>query len=268
MPLGASLASVSTAPAVAAEDPPLAVSSGWCRRCAQIHSLPSFPALAAGRALMDQLRGQQRLDFTLPLAMADPRCRTDELFGPGGGKMFGVLCCRDPQGRPVVLRAFSGQYNGCWQVEGWVGPLFDVAIFDQLIRQPEQEIKRLGREIAGHPLATEERRRLQHQRRALSQALMRHIHGLYRLNNFRGETASLAHAFIGTGAPPAGTGDCCGPKLLRHAATHGLVPEGLAEFYWGRANGSATRAHGRFYPACAPKCQTILGFLLCGLGPG
>ena len=262
------LASVSAVPAATGEDPPPAASSGWCRRCAQVHSLPSASALAAGRALMDQLRGQQRLDFTVPLAMADPRCSTDELFGLAGGKMFGVLCCRDPQGRPVVLRAFSGQYNGCWQVEGWVGPLFDSAAFDQLIRCPEEEIKRLGREIAGLSPGSEDRHRRQHQRRALSQDLMRQIHGLYRLNNFRGETATLANAFIGKGAPPAGTGDCCGPKLLHHAATHGLVPEGLAEFYWGRTNGSATREHGRFYPACAPKCQTILGFLLCGLEPG
>jgi len=268
MSLNFPLSSVAASPVALGADPPPAASSGWCRCCAQVHSLPSVQALAAGRALMDQLRGQQRLDFTVPLAKADPRCRTDELFGQAGGKMFGVLCCRDPQGRPVVLRAFSGQYNGRWQVEGWVGPLFDSAVFDQLIRQPEEEIKRLGREIAGLSAGSEERHRRQRQRRALSQNLMRQIHGLYRLKNFRGETTSLVAAFIGNGAPPAGTGDCCGPKLLHHAASHGLVPESLAEFYWGRANGSATRAHGRFYPACAPKCQMILGFLLCGLEPG
>lgn len=264
LPLGAPLALASAAPAEALFS---VARGGWCRRCARVHSLPSAPALPACRALMAQLQGQQRIDYTVPLAMADPRWSTDELFGPAGGKMFGVLCCRDPEGRPVVLRAFSGQYNGYWQVEGWVGPLFGPAVFDELIRDPEQEIKRLGREIAGLSPGGE-RLRLQRQRRALSQNLMRQIHGLYRLNNFRGETATLGHAFIGKGAPPAGTGDCCGPKLLHHAASHGLVPEGLAEFYWGRANGSATREHGRFYPACAPKCQTILGFLLCGLEPG
>ena len=199
--------------------------------------------------------------------MADPRCATGELFGASRGKMFGVLTCRDSQGRSVVLRAFSGQYNGLWQVEGWVGPLFASTAFEELIRAPEQAIKRLGREIGLWPQGSEPRRRLIIERRKLSQNLMQEIHALYQLRNFRGEMVSLAAAFIGNGAPPAGTADCCGPKLLQHAARHGLVPESLAEFYWGRSNASDTRQQGQFYPACAAKCQTILGFMLCGLQP-
>ena len=181
--------------------------------------------------------------------------------------MFGMLSCRDHQGRRVMLQAFSGQYNGLWQVEGWVGPVFDTTAFNELILAPEQEIKRLGREMTRWPLGSEYRCRLLIQRRTLSQKLMREIHDLYQLNNFRGERVPLAAAFIGNGAPPSGTADCCGPKLLHHAATHGLVPESMAEFYWGRSNASATKLHGQFYPACAAKCQAILGFMLCGLQP-
>jgi hypothetical protein len=99
----------------------------------------------------------------------------------------------------------------------------------------------------------------------LSRNLMGAIHGLYHLVNFRGEQAPLMKVFLGKGAPPAGTGDCCAPKLLHHAARHGLRPEGLAEVYWGRPNASATRQHGGLYPACAEKCRPILGFMLCGL---
>lgn len=179
--------------------------------------------------------------------------------------MFGVLICRDDCGSPVVLRAFSGQYNGLWQVEGWTGPIFDVTAFNDLIHRPEQEIKRMGREMAVLPRGSGPHRQLLIQRRILSQNLMRDIHSLYQLVNARGETRPLTAAFLGSGAPPAGTGDCCGPKLLYHAFSRGLKPESLAEFYWGRSNPSTTRQHGRFYSACAGKCQPILGFMLCGL---
>jgi tRNA pseudouridine32 synthase/23S rRNA pseudouridine746 synthase len=62
-----------------------------------------------------------------------------------------------------------------------------------------------------------------------------------------------------------GVGECCAPKLLNYAALNGLKPLGLSEFYWGKENKSGTRKHGEFYPACAEKCQPILGFMLCGI---
>jgi len=214
---------------------------------------------------MALLHCHRRIDWQVPEAMADPRCSTDPLFGEAGGKMFGVLCCRDEAGARVVLRAFSGQFNGLWRVAGWVEPIFDVTAFVQLTLEPEREIKRIGREMALLPKDSVRRRQLCVKRRALSRLLMREIHDLYRLVNFRGEALPLVAAFCGDGAPPSGTGDCCGPKLLHHAAINGLRPEALAEFYWGGSNASATKTHRVLYPACAPKCRMILGFQLCGL---
>lgn len=240
-------------------------SGGWCVRCAAVHSLPSAPAHEARRELMALLREHGRIDWSIPEGAADPRCATASLFGEGGGKMFGVLCCRDAEGAPVVLRAFSGQFNGLWQVPGWVDPIFDVAAFERLVWAPEREIKRIGREMELLPRHSARRRELRSERRERSRRLMREVHELYRLVNFRGETAPLAAAFSGEGAPPSGTGDCCGPKLLHHAALRGLRPEALAEFYWGRSNASATKVHGRVYAACAAKCRMIMGFQLCGL---
>ena len=260
------LSSSRTAPAPEAEMPLAApVSGGWCQRCQSMHVLPAKPAWEECRALMDLLRDHRRLDWHLPTAQADPRCSTDPLFGEAGGKMFGVLCCRDARGAPVVLRAFSGQFNGLWQVDGWVGPIFDVAAFADLVREPEQEIKRLGAAMVSLPTGSNRRRQCLRERRTLSRHLMREIHDLYRLINFRGEVLPLAHALHGDGAPPSGTGDCCGPKLLHYAAGNGLRPEAMAEFYWGRGNASVTRTHGRLYPACSAKCGRILGFQLCGL---
>ena len=230
-----------------------------------MHALPSDPAREDCLELMALLRRHRRIDWHVPEAMTDPRCSTDPLFGEAGGKMFGVLSCRDAGGARVVLRSFSGQLNGLWQVAGWVGPIFDVASFAQLTLEPEREIKRFGREMELLSGGSARWRQLNLERRTLSRQLMRNIHDLYRLQNFHGEELPLTAAFCGGGAPPSGTADCCGPKLLHHAAVNGLRPEALAEFYWGRSNASATKVHGRMYPPCTARCRMIMGFQLCGL---
>ena len=238
---------------------------GYCPACGREHSFSGQAAQAEALALMRALAGQKRVDLLAAESEADPRLGTEYLFGEARGQMFGVMVCRDAAGRRQVLRAFSCQYNGVWTVDGWVPPLFDVREFEALTGETERRIKELGAEIAGGaaPAAViEEKRR---ERKRLSQRLMREIHGLYRLHNFRGETRSLAAAFIGPGGLPTGSGDCCAPKLLNYAARNNLIPLGIAEFYWGRENRAGTRQHGRFYGACAEKCAPILGFLLCGL---
>jgi len=172
--------------------------------------------------------------------------------------MFGVLECKDAAGKTVVLKAFSCQYNGEWLVDGWVPPILDVDEFHRLGDPVDREIKSLDRLIA-----EQKNPELIQKRKALSQDLMKQIHALYRLTNFRGETKPMTEVF--RGGIPTGAGDCCAPKLLNYAAKSGLKPLGLSEFYWGRENRSGTRKHGEFYSACAEKCQPILGFLLCGI---
>lgn len=50
---------------------------------------------------------------------------TSVLHGVQGGKMFGVLLVRAPDGRVGFLRGFSGQLEQRWDVAGWVPPVFD-----------------------------------------------------------------------------------------------------------------------------------------------
>jgi hypothetical protein len=179
--------------------------------------------------------------------------------------MFGIMEYVDARGTPGIARAFSGQYNGMWHVEGWVDPLVDTMAMDRICQPVERRIKALGRRIAGLAESSLLYRELVQERRSLSRNLMQEIHGLYILSNFRGETRTLQDVFLGSGNMPTGTGDCCAPKLLNHAVKNRFTPLGIAEFYWGRTNRSASRLHGRFYPACAEKCRPILGFMLCGL---
>jgi tRNA pseudouridine32 synthase/23S rRNA pseudouridine746 synthase len=110
-------------------------------------------------------------------------------------------------------------------------------------------------------------RQLKLRRKALSRHLQTQMHQAYRLVNFAGESASIQslQQFVASGGLPTGTGDCCAPKLLHYAATHGFKPVAMAEFWWGSATGD--KIPGEFYGACIERCQPILGFLLSGLPP-
>lgn len=246
--------------------------TGLCQTCGQEHHLLALPAQEAAVQLMRTLEHTQRIDFSCPSQQADPCCSVDYLWGPARGKMFGVMVAQMAQAtsrETVCLMAFSGQYNGLWQVPGWVDPVFDLKNFHQVHDAEEREIKKLTLTISKLQSGSEDRQQLVWLRKKKSQQLMRKIHQLYQLQNFHGQVASLEQVFAFNmdkkGLPPTGTGDCCAPKLLQHAAVHGLTPLGLAEFYFGKENASGSRQHGHFYPSCSRKCYPILGFMLCGL---
>jgi len=242
---------------------PAVACRGRCARCDREHVLTVGPARGPALDLFERMERERRIDFDAP--EPDPRFSTDYLHGEAGGQMFGVLAARDDSGATFVLKAFSGQYNSIWEVEGWVPPLLDTARFRRETSEAEQRIKAMGREIAGLPEGSPGRDSLIRRRREASAALMCEIHAMYRLPNFRGGIAPLPQAVFPEGNPPTGTGDCCAPKLLGWAALNGLTPLGLAEFYFGRTNRSGSKEHGRFYTSCLDKCGRILGFMLCGL---
>ncbi len=238
---------------------------GYCRKCGKEHWLGPGNTLQHCRKLMQGLTDRQTIDLFSPAQKNAAELATVLLFGPARGKMFGVMECLQPDGTRIVIHAFSGQYNGLWVVDGWVPPLFVVSDFHALTVAVEKQIKRLGREIDLRRPHSGEWLALRKKRRLLSRSLMSDIHTLYTLNNFRGETATLAEAFIGDNGIPTGTGDCCAPKLLNLAARNKLRPVGISEFFWGKENRSGGRQHGVFSSSCAEKCQPILGFMLCGL---
>ncbi|BCL35051.1 pseudouridine synthase [Nostoc sp. MS1] len=106
--------------------------------------------------------------------------------------------------------------------------------------------------------------RIQHlkqKRKSLSRQLQTQMHAAYSLMNFLGQSVSLQQLM--PSGLPTGTGDCCAPKLLHYAATHGLKPLAMAEFWWGSS--SQDKIQGEFYGACTERCQPLMGFLLSGL---
>jgi tRNA pseudouridine32 synthase/23S rRNA pseudouridine746 synthase len=109
---------------------------------------------------------------------------------------------------------------------------------------------------------------LKRERKERSESLQREIFEHFRFHNGRGEERSLMEIFRTYSPdplPPAGAGECAGPRLLEYALRHGWQPLSMAEFWYGRPTRESNRKHGCCYPPCQEKCAPILGFMLEGL---
>ena len=110
-------------------------------------------------------------------------------------------------------------------------------------------------------------RLLKDRRKAMSDALQVWLFSQYDMLNARGERRNLLSIFEDTPqkTPPAGSGDCCAPKLLQYAYIKGMRPVCMAEFWWGASPAGEIRHHLQFYPSCTGKCKPILAHMLKGL---
>ena len=123
--------------------------------------------------------------------------------------------------------------------------------------------------------------RLKQLRKQLSDALQQWLFSQFRMLNQEGESKVLLEIFrdealkeypqtaIATSriaalkmVPPAGSGECCEPKLLQYAYQHGYKPLQMAMFWWGESPKEEIRHHLQFYPACNGKCKPILHWML------
>ncbi len=216
--------------------------------------LPTQKAQKAASLLQEALDFHKALDYE-----GEKLISTDYLFGPARGQMFGILVCEDKEGNEVVLKAFSGQYDGVWLIPGWVGPVADPLCFDQIVKANDEALHELTDKITSGKYV--DSLLLAQQRRALSQSVLQELYRLYEFRCIDGSTKTLSDIF-GSKLPPTGTGDCCAPKLLHWACTHDLQPISMAEFYYGLPNKSGNREHKAFYGPCDDKCQPLLKHML------
>ena len=102
------------------------------------------------------------------------------------------------------------------------------------------------------------------ERKRKSEALQNWLFEHFVMVNYTGERRNLMEIFRDTvqQLPPAGTGECCEPKLLQYAYTHGLKPVQMAMFWWGKSLEGEIRHHLHYYPACSGKCKPVLQFML------
>ena len=120
-------------------------------------------------------------------------------------------------------------------------------------KETELKLAELTEKVEHHRLRIEA---LRHRRSEMSDELQKWLFAQYRMLNARGEIRDITDIFLEkTGTmPPAGTGDCCAPKLLQYAYSHGLEPLCMAEFWWGDSPRQEIRHHLHYYPACRSKC--------------
>jgi tRNA pseudouridine32 synthase/23S rRNA pseudouridine746 synthase len=105
---------------------------------------------------------------------------------------------------------------------------------------------------------------LANQRKTMSEALQNWLFEHFVMVNYVGERRNLLEIFRDTvqQLPPAGTGECCEPKLLQYAYIHGFKPVQMAMFWWGKSPEGEIRHHLHYYPACSGKCKPVLQFML------
>jgi len=132
--------------------------------------------------------------------------------------------------------------------------------------------------------------RLKQLRKTLSDALQQWLFSQFRMLNYQGESKDLLEIFRDAAfqddtrrdsasrdslqasivskrvsfkmVPPAGSGECCEPKLLQYAYEHDYKPLQMAMFWWGESPKEEIRHHLQFYPACNGKCKPILHWML------
>ncbi|MGB4408348.1 MAG: RluA family pseudouridine synthase [Sphaerochaeta sp.] len=216
--------------------------------------LPIQKAKEAALLLQEALDFHKALDYE-----GEKLISTDYLFSLARGQMFGILVCEDKEGNEVVLKAFSGQYDGAWLIPGWVGPVADPSSFDQIVRENNTLLHELTDKITWEKGVDSPM--LVQQRKALSQSVLLELYSLYKFRCIDGRTKTFSDIF-GSKLPPTGTGDCCAPKLLNWAFSHNLRPVSMAEFYYGLSNRSGSREHKAFYGPCDDKCQPLLKHML------
>lgn len=146
-----------------------------------------------------------------------------------------------------------------------------------LLEAAEAEVEAYNRKIA-ELKSTRKRKSDQLQRWLFSQFIFQNARGERKdlLSIFRNyyllhsPQSVLATHFATMGEqitlfPPSGTGECCEPKLLQYAFTHGMRPVEMAMFWWGEPPKTEIRQHGQFNPACNGKCKPLLTWMLKGM---
>lgn len=188
------------------------------------------------------------------------------------GKMFGVLIVRNKTGQLGYLAAFSGKMAGSNHHPGFVPPVFDGLTNNSFLNLGMSRLTEIGNEIKRLQSLHSDNKSdkinsLKVSRKELSISLQHELFDNYHFLNRAGEKKSLYEIFKAASYknPPAGAGECAGPKLLQYAFQHQMTPLALTEFWWGQSPKSAQWKHGNFYPCCKEKCEPILAHMLSGI---
>ena len=194
----------------------------------------------------------------------------------GQGVMIGSLVCWDKiKKQRVVFYAVSGNNkqlklsdnsNFAFQEKTFFVPSIVASEkIEAALEENDLKIHQLTDEINKLTLVNKtspERKKLIDERTALTDASLQKVFSLYNFKRFDGKKISLDEIIRlhGGNLPPAGTGDCCAPKLLSFAFEKGLEPVSMDEVYYGR--NTAHKQNGCSYTPCDERCGYILPSIL------
>ena len=188
------------------------------------------------------------------------------------GKMFGVLVVRTAQNKLGYLAAFSGKMAGGNHHSRFVPPVFDSLQEGSFLNIGMAELSRINNAIKEKELKKadgylEDVKEMKIIRKKHSKSLQDELFNHYKFLNKQGDEKSLKEIFKTASYknPPAGAGECAGPKLLQYAFKHQMEPLAIAEFWWGQSPKSEQWKHQHYYPCCKEKCEPILAHMLEGI---
>lgn len=193
------------------------------------------------------------------LSLESTSRRTSEERG-GAGIMVGALVALDGAGAEKVLYTVSGvsrRIRGGYPGATYVEPIVSARALEASLSENDARIHSLTDEISRADAWRAPALRAERER--LTDASWARVMSLYAFHSADGRVRSL-RKICGDALPPAGTGDCCAPKLLDFAFRAALRPVSMCEVYYGKP--SAGRAPGVPCPPCDARCALILPAML------
>ena len=198
----------------------------------QIAQLESSNDYVSSKVALAQLRKEAEDEITsYKTMMAAAKARRDEMRNEADN----ALLIKESQFQKAELHRLKKRW-------------------EQQLEENAKDVKRMDDSIAA----------LKQERKERSDALQRWLFNQFVMLNAQGEGRTLTDIFAATPqhVPPAGTGECCAPKLLQFAFAHQLKPLCMAEFWQGASPKMEVRHHGQYYPACRGKCKPVLEWML------
>lgn len=157
------------------------------------------------------------------------------------GVMLGVLICKKPNGKKIVLKTVSGllwtlNFQNGRKCNNFVMPIVSTKKINAALKKNDKAIHELTDKInemlvisspLNHRPTLET---LKMARAKLTNESLLKVYSLYEFFCADGKKRKLLDICKKT-LPPTGTGDCCAPKLLNYAFSHHFLPLSMAEVF-------------------------------------
>ena len=184
------------------------------------------------------------------------------------GFMVGLLLCKKEESS-VALVTFSGtryfladeDVKSLGEDFIFVPPIVEPEKIDEALKKNDFEIHALTKKINEEKDAGK-KTDLKKRRAFLTDESLRRVFDLYSFFCIDRRKKTLMEICRKVGLknlPPAGTGDCCAPKLLNYAFVHSLFPVSMCELFYAPLCKEET---SKVFSPCDSRCALLLPTML------